>query len=639
MAGIVHRRPVIWAALFAIALTLFCGGVSRATTAASKNDCQDVTQPKIIHGTTPILFVHGINSDHSTWDGQTPVDGTSENPLTYIQTALGPSQVTGYTFDWSEFSGFTSNGKVSWVTDPPPANLGDLLARAITCVASHAGHKVIIIAHSMGGLLTEYASKATGTGTDIAAVFTLGTPYQGSWLASAAIGQGPDQTTNGWAQTLESLCSFHNPAANQPSPSPSVKVHRRPVSPIDTKIVSFCHLLNERNDSGIAAMRLNPPQGGGWEKLQPLPAGIPWYPLAASVQGVSDPISPVRITERLNYVGDGVVSPTSQLAGGSKPTLICQVDVTVRLRGRPVRTRQPWVLDAESSPCFHAHEPYDKTLLSTIISTIRSKHMVPTAAILPAGLAPEVYVHNGYELGSLYRYPNFPVSIGLDNQDYISGLHWQRVTQSAATAMGTLNFDSCTPDCASGSYQTYPVELLVSAPQQCEVKVYKPNSSVYNVMQAFVYNKIYVKSLGGSPPASLVGDTASLPPACGNTPSSTGPTSQPGPSGSPDLTITNVQTYQQGALVYFSIHYNDPDHIAQGFGFVGVKGSGWAEEQHPFSSPSYGIVGPDSIDYPFNLGCGTAQQYPSYVKAWIYGSVGVRSKPVVIHLTCTGQAG
>lgn len=52
--------------------------------------------------------------------------------------------------------------------------------------------------------------------------------------------------------------------------------------------------------------------------------------------------------------------------------------------------------------------------------------------------------------------------------------------------------------------------------------------------------------------------------------------------------------------------------------------------------PSYGIVGSDSIAYPFNEGCGTAQQYDSYVEAWIYDTAGDRSAPVVIHLVCTG---
>jgi hypothetical protein len=103
--------------------------------------------------------------------------------------------------------------------------------------------------------------------------------------------------------------------------------------------------------------------------------------------------------------------------------------------------------------------------------------------------------------------------------------------------------------------------------------------------------------------------------------------------------ITTAGTYTQGALVYFDIQYADPGHDAEGFGFVGVNGSGWAEENHPFSSPSYGIVGPDSISYPFNEECGTAQQYDSYVEAWIYDTAGQRSTPVVIHLVCAGSGG
>jgi hypothetical protein len=95
-----------------------------------------------------------------------------------------------------------------------------------------------------------------------------------------------------------------------------------------------------------------------------------------------------------------------------------------------------------------------------------------------------------------------------------------------------------------------------------------------------------------------------------------------------------VGTYTQGQLVYFDIQYANPGNNAEGFGFVGVNGAGWAEENHPFTSPSYGIVGTDSIAYPFNEECGTAQQYTSYVEAWIYDTAGDRSTPVVIHLVC-----
>ena len=64
--------------------------------------------------------------------------------------------------------------------------------------------------------------------------------------------------------------------------------------------------------------------------------------------------------------------------------------------------------------------------------------------------------------------------------------------------------------------------------------------------------------------------------------------------------LADEVAHTSGVLVYFDIHYADPGNDAEGFGFVGVNGSGWAEENHPFTSPSYGIVGPDSIAYPFN---------------------------------------
>jgi hypothetical protein len=109
------------------------------------------------------------------------------------------------------------------------------------------------------------------------------------------------------------------------------------------------------------------------------------------------------------------------------------------------------------------------------------------------------------------------------------------------------------------------------------------------------------------------------------------------PSGkvAPRPQITGIYGYQKGSLVYFSLNYADPGHDAKGFGFVGINGAGWKEENHPFSSPSYGIVGKDRIDYPFNLECGTAHQYKSYVEAWIYDSQGIRSNPVEVALTCT----
>jgi serine/threonine protein kinase len=147
------------------------------------------------------------------------------------------------------------------------------------------------------------------------------------------------------------------------------------------------------------------------------------------------------------------------------------------------------------------------------------------------------------------------------------------------------------------------------------------------------------KGLSPSPSTEL--PQSSAPPAASPAPagsqsSTKRPPSTPPSSRSPQVPqISSVATYQSGVLVYFDIHYTDPGNDAEGFGFVGVNGAGWAEENHPFTSPSYGIVGTDSISYPFNLACGSSQQYDSWVKAWIYDTAGTRSKPVVIHLVCT----
>jgi eukaryotic-like serine/threonine-protein kinase len=142
-----------------------------------------------------------------------------------------------------------------------------------------------------------------------------------------------------------------------------------------------------------------------------------------------------------------------------------------------------------------------------------------------------------------------------------------------------------------------------------------------------------------APPTTRAPQPVSVPP--GSPPPTTVPPAPPdtGPVAPPVPQITGVTTYQQGQLVYFKITYDDPGHDAEGFGFVGVNGSGWAEENHPFSAPSYGILGPGTVSYPFNLACGTAQAYRSQVEAWIYDTAGDRSQPMVIDLACDGSNG
>jgi hypothetical protein len=100
-------------------------------------------------------------------------------------------------------------------------------------------------------------------------------------------------------------------------------------------------------------------------------------------------------------------------------------------------------------------------------------------------------------------------------------------------------------------------------------------------------------------------------------------------------TIVRVETFREGDMVFFRLFFTDPDKDAEGFGFRGANGSGWAEETHPFSSPSYGRVSPGRIEYPFNLLCETGPAYESDVEAWIYDSSGLISPLVTVHLACS----
>jgi pimeloyl-ACP methyl ester carboxylesterase len=176
MAGLVHRRSVAWAVAVALPLAALSFG-DRGSGAPASASCHGIQEP-ITAGTTPVLFVHGIDSSYKIWTSQ-DVTGTGEPPLTYVPDALGGNKVTAYTFDWSSSSGVA--GPVAWVTDPPSPSLGTRLAKAIACLARKASHQVIVVAHSMGGLITKDASSLEPS--DIRAVFTLGTPFQGSWLA------------------------------------------------------------------------------------------------------------------------------------------------------------------------------------------------------------------------------------------------------------------------------------------------------------------------------------------------------------------------------------------------------------------------------------------------------------------------
>jgi pimeloyl-ACP methyl ester carboxylesterase len=150
-------------------------------------------------GEVPVLFVHGITGSPAIWQVKELNGAASiKDRVSSIQGA------SVWAFDYAKWS-------LDWVTD---SHIGPSLAKAIACLSNATGRRVIVIAHSMGGLATQYAAAQPDGGATVAAhiaeVITLGTPFAGSKMLSAvqiAIKGGEDLTDPEVAAGAEALLS------------------------------------------------------------------------------------------------------------------------------------------------------------------------------------------------------------------------------------------------------------------------------------------------------------------------------------------------------------------------------------------------------------------------------------------------
>jgi len=118
----------------------------------------------------PVLMVHGLGSNRDMWTGK-------QSMIEAVKSLEGIRVVKP--FDYRQ-------NNHNWVTHPA---IGLALARQIDCLAKVSlkgggSGKVIIVAHSMGGLATRYAASqvigGVSVGERIGLVVTLGTPHLGS---------------------------------------------------------------------------------------------------------------------------------------------------------------------------------------------------------------------------------------------------------------------------------------------------------------------------------------------------------------------------------------------------------------------------------------------------------------------------
>jgi triacylglycerol esterase/lipase EstA (alpha/beta hydrolase family) len=127
----------------------------------------------------PILFVHGLNSSSNTW--------WNENNM----------------YDTAYQNGY----ETAFIDLYPSKNMWDngaLLAQKIREIYNYYGEKVVVVAHSKGGIDTQSALVHYGAFPYVSRVITLSTPHHGSQLADLAY--------SSWAGWLAGILGSKNDA-------------------------------------------------------------------------------------------------------------------------------------------------------------------------------------------------------------------------------------------------------------------------------------------------------------------------------------------------------------------------------------------------------------------------------------------
>jgi len=277
-------------------------------------------------GRTPVLLVHGfLGSPH---DFRRGIVGRRDGAPNLLETVTAVDGVSAYTFDYSEHSS-------KWVTDQ---SIAPALAQSIRCLARASGHKVVVVAHSMGGLATRVAQdqviKGSSVSESVARVVTIGTPTEGVLLLNYA----KDRLAAYLVQTTIN-------AAGKLCEDPPQKDRRR-----------LCELLDAANAPATAAMA---PGSGQLGALPPWGVGVRVHPIAAnllvrvSVFGLGTDVS-------LGDIVATVGSATADASPGVHPLVV------------ECRTELDELVDAvDSSPCSHGNELANQRIVRAVRDQVR----------------------------------------------------------------------------------------------------------------------------------------------------------------------------------------------------------------------------------------------------------------------------
>jgi triacylglycerol esterase/lipase EstA (alpha/beta hydrolase family) len=178
--------------------------------------------PDAIHSLTPVtaarLFLHEFASTMltSSWYMLRPLGMQLQQPVTGLPVLLihGYSCNSGY---WRPLSVHLRAAGVSHYgidLEPPGAGIDDFVPQVAAAVerlrAAAGSERVIIVAHSMGGLVARAYVRQHGH-AHIARVITLGTPHHGTALANFGPGSNAAQMRRG-SVWLGALAAHENAA-------------------------------------------------------------------------------------------------------------------------------------------------------------------------------------------------------------------------------------------------------------------------------------------------------------------------------------------------------------------------------------------------------------------------------------------
>jgi len=294
-----------------------------------------------LKGSRPVIFVNGIASGPGVWKPYSPTSLAG-------QVSAIPG-VSAWTFGYS--------GKLSlqWVTNQ---EIGPDLAKAITCLAGISGHKVIVVAHSMGGLAAQYAIGQEAS--HVAELVTIGTPFEGSQILTIA-----EDLIDGKNGALDELIS-RNPSLIA-------------TAALTEAILSACAGVADHTDTNLCwlASVLRSPVGTALEahssaisQLPAWPAGVRVLDTAGDMQvsvGVFDHVKDVDF-------GDGAVTLSSATAHGTAgPPVIASCHKTFS-----------HLLSIDASLCFHTSLPHNPRIDAAIFRVISAAAGHPALAPAPA---------------------------------------------------------------------------------------------------------------------------------------------------------------------------------------------------------------------------------------------------------------